>query len=595
MHASFDFLHSVFGVDQSAGNHLPSPVSTLAAIDSGALLLPSELMETTQGADLLCVLITKVCKTGIEHISFMDAHYNRKQMDANGALVERLIQHGVDPWMASSDGQSGWDKALSLGWEGAALSFLSHPSAPAGRALGMGSMLKEKAKQPTPWLNLATENNMLMASKKLIEAAANPSATDENGNTPLHLAKSAEMVAMLLKAGADASLTNHDNGSIETMWGQSVRKELITGVEHQKMASELLFAAPGAGDVKKSTADTIANSGLSMGVRDGGALLKKAGWNNPKQAVTSRGTTIFFERVAHLLANNFCDGDRPGVITRTTILKRVQQATSWIDKDAPLSDMDTGALRLLMWSSRKAARTGNEKEMEADTLAIETALGQQNTYSASSQRLALAALDKMVGDGRIWNGSEVAGYALKCITQEAPAKVKLLETGDEGSLYVSWMKRIYQGARDPKWWDAKNKNKHLSRPDAQTEWLEAQLEDYLPNAFDPFWQQEGLAAVVINRIGKSITSNKDEAYLNPQATHVENKSPGDVARLERFFMPWVERVDPNAMCKELDHPHSRAIFQVAKNTLPLLATRIEGMLLGQVTQVANAPKIRRGL
>lgn len=595
MHASFDFLYSLFGVEQGAGNNTPPPYYTLAAIDSGVLQLPSDLMESIHGADLLCVLISKICSAGVDHITSMDETLKRQSMPANRALVERLIQHGVDPWMASNDGQSAWEKALSLGWQEAGLSFLSHPSAPKGEALGRGGMLRKKANRPTPWINLAAEKNMLTVAKKLINAGANPSSQDENGNTPLHLARSAKMVDLLLKVGADTTLLNHHNGSIEASWGDSVQSDLISCVEHQKMASELLFAHPGKGDVKTNTADTIANSGLSMGVRDGSALLKKAGWDNPKQAITSRGTTIFFERVACLIANNFCDGDRPGIITKTTIMKRVQQATSWIDRDATLSDMDIGALRLLMWASRKSARTGSEKEMEADTQAIEAAFGQQDTYSTQSQRLALRALDKMVELGRIWNGSEVAGYALRCITQEAPAKVKLFETDADGSLYVSWMKRIYLGARDPMWWDTKNKNKNLVRPDMQTEWLEAQLEDYLPNEFDPFWQQEDLASVVINRIGKSITSNKDEAYLNPQEIHVDRKSEGDVARLERFFLPWVERVNPAAMCNELDHSHSRAIFQVAKKTLPQLATRIEGMLLGQVTLAANAPKIRRGL
>ena len=42
----------------------------------------------------------------------------------------------------------------------------------------------------------------------LLEGKADPNVADKRGNTPLHLCKSSELMAALLKAGADPNATN---------------------------------------------------------------------------------------------------------------------------------------------------------------------------------------------------------------------------------------------------------------------------------------------------------------------------------------------------------------------------------------------------
>ena len=42
----------------------------------------------------------------------------------------------------------------------------------------------------------------------LLEAKVDPNVADKRGNTPLHLCKSSELMAALLKAGADPNAAN---------------------------------------------------------------------------------------------------------------------------------------------------------------------------------------------------------------------------------------------------------------------------------------------------------------------------------------------------------------------------------------------------
>ena len=590
MHTPFDFLNSVFGVDQGGVNNNPLPETTLAAIDGGLLALPADLMQSTRGADILCALVQQVGKTGEDHIVAMDGHMKRNSMTSNNALVDRLIDAGVNPWMPSSDGQSAWEKAATLGWEGACLRFLDHPSAPQGSALGDGAT--PRGGKSTPWITQAADKNMLKVAKRLFAGTTNISATDEDGNTALHLAKSSKMVELLLSAKANPDALNNEGNSIEQVWAGFVREEKISAPQRHKMTTSLLLA--NSKDAKTATADSVAQGGLTVGVRDGGNLLKKAGWPNPRKAITSNGCTIFFERAAFLLSGNFSDGDTPSLISNTNLFKRLQQATAWIDKNE-LSELDEGALTLLTLTLRKTSRSGPEEGINKTLKEIENSIMSTSTSAPSSQWNAIRALDKMVELGLVKNGSEIAGNSLGGVVASRCLSTVLLDSGETPSLINAWMNRLYWGVNDAQWWNKKQKTSRFVRPDLPTEGIEIYLEDYLPLAGDKFWSEETLPFVLINRIGKAMTENKAEAYSHPGVQYASEKNPGDKARLERAFQPWLERVDHQAMAREMDKPHSQAIFQVAKKVLPELATQIEVSLLSKATPEAQGTRMRRSL
>lgn len=579
MKTAQQFLLSVFGADQSK-NETPTPEQTLSAIDAGVLNLDRDHMKSAEGASLLCVLIKSTLKAGLAHIAEMDATRNRNNGPAVRALIDRLIEAGVDPWLASSSGQSAWEVALEKGWEDVCLAFLKHPNAPSGEKLAGGiSLFGEK--QEAPWIALASASNMQQVAKILLLNGANASAIDPAGLSALHHATSHHMVKILLEHGAKASFEESQAHAIESFWAQQVKKSCITPAERSKMLHTLMNEMVSAERRQQYAVESVVRSGLSLGIKEGASLLKKAGLESPLMAKTTRDTTIFFERAALLLNKNFSDGDLPSQLSSGTIDSRFKSAFSWLDR-SNASGLDKGALYLiaLFTADKRRGITGIPSDIKIEDLT-----------GIESQFLALRALDKMVDLGLVKNGSEIAGTSLAGLRNCGASLEQLLEERDGSSLFSAWMSRVYKGAENPQWLMPNHPYTRSTRPDIPVEKFESRDDgtciDLLPAAGNAFWSDPLIGTIILNRLCFALCGTKKEAYRDPSAKHCISYNEGQRARLTQVFKPWFDRVDDEVMKSALDTSHGRALFEVIRERLPEIGLDLETNLIKRQTQIVK--------
>lgn len=576
MNTSQKFLISIFGADQSQ-NQAPTPEQTLAALDAGVLHLDREHMKSAEGASLLCVLIESTLKAGLAHIAETDAAHGQRDAFAVRALVDRLIEAGVDPWLPSSSGQSAWEVAIEHGWEDACLAFLKHPSAPTGQAPGNRKALVGNTPK-TPWISLAAASNMKQVAKILLLNGADTSALDPSGLSALHHATSHDMVKTLLKYGAAPSLEDNQTHSLESTWAEHVKTGSITSAERSKMIYALMSEAVSVEAMPQYAIESVVRSGFSLGVKEGVALLKKAGWDNPHQATTSRGTTVFFERAAVLLNKNFSYGEPPSQLSSSTIDARFKQAFSWLDRSNS-SDLDKGALYLisLFTTDKRRGKRGIPSDINTEDL-----------IGGHSQTLALRALDKMVELGLVENGSEISGTSLAGLINCGVSFEQLLQAREGVSLFSAWMSRIYKGAEDSQWLKPSHPYLRSTRPDIPVEKFETRDDgtviDLLPDAGDAFWADPLIGNIILNRLCFALSGTKREAYFNPSVKHCIDYNEGQRARISQAFKLWFDRVEDEVMKSALDSSHGRALFEVIRERLPKIGMDLEANLIMNQTR-----------
>lgn len=87
--------------------------------------------------------------------------------------------------------------------------------------------------------------NHLGCGRALIECGANPSAADEEGNTPLHHARSDHMVRLLTRAGADVHAKNDDGegvGRLDTFLADSNARRMVAALDEAHAPRDPLTA-----------------------------------------------------------------------------------------------------------------------------------------------------------------------------------------------------------------------------------------------------------------------------------------------------------------------------------------------------------------
>ena len=127
-----------------------------------------------------------------------------------------LIQHGANCNHLTASGKSALDLACEKGHEEAIELLLKNGAKPDTETATTGSSFNADSgyysRHPAmPVLCTAAKNGSETMVKMLLKHEANVNASDEKGNTALHLATSNAVIETLLKAGANANATN-DNG-----------------------------------------------------------------------------------------------------------------------------------------------------------------------------------------------------------------------------------------------------------------------------------------------------------------------------------------------------------------------------------------------
>lgn len=595
------FLCNVLGMhDNSNARH--SPQSILNAINEGQLVVDPDVMKTEAGADVLNKLISTVCQRGINHMNQMDESAKRTAGETLGRyeqMAERLIQAGADPWMAGRDGQSPWDLAVSRGWEGACLRFLQHPSRPSGQALGNGGTVQQRGtgrEYVDSWIVAATRHDMRKVLKTLLSEATELNGVDFTGSTALHTASSVEAVEMLLEAGIDPEIRNATGKSAEERWAERTRQSGgLDSKEAKLMSLALLLKRMEHGDARTQAADMVAEAGQHMGVRDGEPLLRRAGWDDPKNALTSEGLTIFARRAEDALNRGFSHGYETDLRT-SELINRIKKVTNWLNREHSCAH-DQGLSRLMMWHLRARDKTKQWNGARHDEfVAFENKIKLPSDISAQEQQKAIDSLANAVSRGTICNGSYLAATALSGILAQDPSSTMLFDSHDEHDpLLIQWLDFTYRGMTDPTW---KQKDSYCAyvRPDIPLDTLLSRLETQAPAADHAFWSHPQLPGLFLRLVSGLLVGEVSSSYSTPLKAQYRLTGESSLRNWKGPAKTWLERMDSRQLILEAERdPVSQQVLQVLRQIFPEVGATIDQRTIDRATEPARAPSRRRGL
>lgn len=565
------------------------PNLILASIDAGILILPAAQMQNAPGVASLTALVAHVGRNR-ELILGLDKARHTDHASAYEKLLERLIQSGANPWQAGADGACAFDYALWHNWEHAAQRFLKHPQSPKGDHLARGRM------GANPWVCLSAQRDMRSVLKILLAKNAAPSLPDEHGRTPLHLARSAATVDLLLQAGANLDALDDNGLTIEEQWSMSVNKEAFTPAERHKMSSCLMVYKMGRGnrDAKFMAADMVANAGPMLGIRDGSSMLKKAGWNDGKVARTSVGLSIFACRMEHRIGNLFRNEENESLLTSSDYFSRMSKDMAWMDKNSP-EDRDMGLARMAMWMLR-LVRGSTSTQRFNEVIEQEEKLGLPTNIDFNHQQYALDALRDGVARGTINNASAAAGIAFGGILGHGEPLGGIFQANNgRDPLFIQWMEAIYLGSQDPAW-NAIEKGSY-TRPDVPIKDVLAQTLPHLPAEGHEFWTHPKLPALFLRVYGGVIGINNRSCYFDPcNEDGYKATSGAPTLPASALFTKWVTRLDcKNLMAEAEANPISGFLYGRLAQSHPEIASLVQRHCLDQQASVALARNNRRGL
>jgi hypothetical protein len=134
----------------------------------------------------------------------------KQQAPAQLELVQRLIQHGFDPWHKDAQGLDTFDSALLLKHPGM-ISWLAQRS-DAPTHLGQRQLITDDiAHSPLFGANVD-------ATQAMLEIGFDPLVVDHQGRSLLHDAHDPRVVRLLIQAGADPTTKDHQGLSAQEAW-----------------------------------------------------------------------------------------------------------------------------------------------------------------------------------------------------------------------------------------------------------------------------------------------------------------------------------------------------------------------------------------
>ena len=595
MNDPVSFLCDILGMyDNRNARH--SPQSILDGISSGQLHLDPKVMATTGGADVLNKLVSTVRQRGIGYMQEMD---KGSTLTAYEDLAARLIEAGANPWMAGRDGQSPWELAVSRGWEGGCVLFLQHPARLRGNDLGNGGTTQHAGtdrEYVDPWIVAASRHDMTKVLAKLLQQATVLDAVDFTGSTALHAASSLKAVEMLLAAGIDPEIRNSTGKSAEERWIERTRQSGgLDAKEARLMSAALLIKRMEHGDPRAQAADMVAEAGEHMGVRDGEPLLRKAGWKDPKNALTSKGVTIFAVRAEDALNRSFT---RPNesLINASDLVNRITKITSWLHREQA-NTHDQGLARLMMWHVcvRDPGRQWHGAR-HADFLAIENKIKLPSSIAPVEQQKAIDSLKDAVGRGTIGNGSYLAATALMGVLAKDPTVSDLFASHEnQDPLLIQWLDLTYKGMTDPAW-NKKGAYSTSPRPDSPLNDLLTHLQRKLPAAGDDFWMNPKLPGLFLRLFAGFLVGNNPGSYTNPMACSYAYSGNHPMRSWDIHAKTWLERMDAKTLLKTAESdPVSGRVLKAARDIYPEVIAMIDQVTIDQSTAPAMGMSRRRGL
>lgn len=266
-------------------------------------------------------------------------------------LVQRLVQHGFNPWQKNERGLDAFDNALILKHPSLIIWLAQQHSAPCG----LDRRLIESVDcSISPLFHSDFETTQAM-----LGVGFSPKVLDEEGNSLLHGAPEPRLVRLLIDAGVDPSIINNKGLTAQDTWdlvpmSKDKRQELDTALSET-------YSSPEEEVVRK-----FARNMIQVGVAHTKDRLQKARIN-PRQAQYARFSLPEL-LIAHILNDGMQYGSSFGDAAEQKKLRRLVLSSLKMKDFSPAAhDDDAQRLRALVLAFTlisAAISWNNPKEVE---------------------------------------------------------------------------------------------------------------------------------------------------------------------------------------------------------------------------------------